>query len=55
MFLLESPWPILCLGIAAEVVLAIALAAFLARGETLRRAVDASQRYIAFRLQRVAS
>ncbi len=31
---------------------AIALTAFLARGETLRRAVDASQRYIAFRLQR---
>ena len=34
---------------------AIALTAFLARGETLRRAVDASQRYIAFRLQRVRS
>jgi hydroxymethylpyrimidine/phosphomethylpyrimidine kinase len=32
---------------------AAALAAFLARGETLRRAVDASQRYIALRLQRV--
>ncbi len=32
---------------------AIALTAFLARGEALRRAVDASQRYIAFRLQRV--
>jgi hydroxymethylpyrimidine/phosphomethylpyrimidine kinase len=32
---------------------AAALAAFLARGETLRRAVDASQRYVALRLQRV--
>ncbi len=30
----------------------IALAAFLARGEALRRAADAAQRYIAFRLQR---
>jgi hydroxymethylpyrimidine kinase/phosphomethylpyrimidine kinase len=32
---------------------AAALAAFLARRETLKRAVDASQRYIALRLQRV--